>query len=162
MAHCNKSETYQQVHGKVSRKDDGYFYVVNGKQFFRKRDESYHSKQSPKQRWLSEAFAYGQKQAKALLSDEATAQPIMEAFKSSRHRANGKQYDSPLRWQASLLQAQWKQEHPFEEWYSAYLADIEATAEKKTASESTSQYMIKEQIRRLNAQISELEKRLEK
>ena len=162
MAHCNKSETYQQIHGKVSRRDDGYFYVIKDRQFFRKRDESYHSKQSPKQQWLTAAFAYGQKQAKTLLSDPTTASEIEAAYQSAMHKANGKKYDSALRWQASILQSQWKLDHPFEQWYEAYLANISQEAERKTASESTSQYMLQQQIKALHAQLAELEKRLEK
>lgn len=160
MAHCSDSETYQHIRGKVSRKDDGYFYVVNGKQFFRKRDEAYHAHQSPKQRWLSAAFAYGQQQAKAQLSDSSLSAAIMTAYREARHKANGKQYGSPLRWQAAILQAQWKLDHPFEQWYEAYLADISEEAAAKTASESASQYMIKEQIRLLSEQLVELELRL--
>ena len=75
---------------------------------------------------------------------------------------SGKLYYTPARRQIAILQSQWKLDHPFEQWYEAYLANISQEAERKTASESTSQYMLKQQIKALHAQLAELEKRLEK
>ena len=163
MANCKESDTFQELSGKVSRKDDGYYYVVNHKQFYRKRDESYHQHLSPKQRWLSEAFRYGQREAKAALADPTLAPAIEQQYKASRHKApNGKVYGTPLRWKAAILQQQWKTDHPFEQWYETYLATISQEAAAKTANENASQYMIKQQIKALQAQPLELEKRLEK
>ena len=163
MAQPKNSDTFQELSGKVSRRDDGYYYVVNHKQFYRKRDESYHKRLSPKQRWLSEAFRYSQHEAKAALDNPALAPAIKKQYNEARHKApNGKVYGTPLRWQAAILQEQWKMDHPFEQWYKEQLDALAATAEKKTASETASQYMIKEQIKALRSQLTELEKRLEK
>ncbi len=163
MANCKNSDTFQEISGKTSRRDDGYYYVVNHKQFYRKRDESYHQHPSPKQRWLSEAFSYSQREAKAALDNPALAPAIKLQYNEARHKApNGKVYGTPLRWRAAIMQEQWKMDHPFEQWYKEQLDTLAAIAEQKTASESTSQYMIKQQIKALQAQLIELEKRVEK
>ncbi|MCQ2313328.1 MAG: hypothetical protein MJZ84_07795 [Paludibacteraceae bacterium] len=163
MADFNLNEPYADYHGKSSRMDEGYSYVLYGKQHYRKRKETYQQHQHPKQKWNTSAMSWAQKSVKAMLQDPVQAEQMKSDWVENKKKGpSGKVYSTPARRQIAILQQQWKQEHPFEEWYSAYLAEVSATAEKKTASESTSQYMLKQQIKALHAQLAELEKRLEK
>ena len=46
------------IRGKFKKSDAGYFYMRNGKQFYRTREEGYQKNQSPRQKWNSDAFKY--------------------------------------------------------------------------------------------------------
>ena len=151
---------YADYHGKTSRKDKGYFYAVNGQQYYREREENYQQNQSPRQKWNSAAFKYAHQQM-LLLNTPEGKQQMEQAWKDATKMLVGKPYASASKWQFASFQQQWKLDHPFEQWYEAYLEDISEEAEKKTASESTSQYMLQQQIKALRAQLAELEKRLE-
>ncbi len=59
-----------------------------------------------------------------------------------------------------MLQQQWKVEHPFEQWYDEYLAEISATATEKTSSEDVSDYMLRHQAEILEAQAAALRAQL--
>ena len=41
MANTNLSEPYELISGKTSKREDGYSYVLYGKQHYRKRKETY-------------------------------------------------------------------------------------------------------------------------
>ena len=84
MAEINPNVAIDMIHGKLKKSDTGYFYVRNGKQFYRDRDEKYQRNQSPKQKHNSEAFAY----------------------------ANA--YSTPWAWKFNSLQFEYRQSHPFE------------------------------------------------
>ena len=67
--------------------------------------------------------------------------------------ANNLPYSDPKKWKFAMLQHQWKVEHPFEQWYAEYLAELSATATEKTSSEDVSVYMLKHQAKILTAQL---------
>ena len=75
MADIETTSAIDIVHGKFKKADKGYFYVRNGKQFYRDREETYQKNQSPKQKYNSEAFAYANRQLALLkASPESEAQ----------------------------------------------------------------------------------------
>ncbi len=163
MANTNLSEPYELISGKTSKREDGYSYVLYGKQHYRKRKETYQKNQRPKQKWNTSAMAWAQKTVSAMSKDpDASAQMLADWKENKKKGPNGKVYSTPARRQLAILQAQWKTNHPFEEWYTAYLEEVSNKAAAKTANENASQYMIKQQIKALQAQLIELEKRVEK
>ena len=155
------AEPFASLTGKASRKSKGYHYEVNGQHYYRERKENYQQNQSPRQKWNSAAFKYAHQQMLTLKSPEGEQQ-MEQAWKAANKMLAGKPYKFPSKWQFSFFQLQWKTEHPYEQWYLEYVSTVSEQAEKKTASETASQYMIKEQIKALHAQLAELEKRLEK
>ena len=58
MAEIETTSAIDIVRGKFKKADKGYFYIRNGKQFYRDREETYQQNQSPKQKYNSEVFAY--------------------------------------------------------------------------------------------------------
>ena len=58
MSEIKTSSGIEQIHGKTNGLDSGYFYMRNGKQFYRTREENYQKNQSPRQQWNSAAFKY--------------------------------------------------------------------------------------------------------
>ena len=115
MSEIKTSSGIEQIHGKTNGRDSGYFYMRNGRQFYRTRDESYQKKQSPRQKWNSAAFAYATSQVKLITSPEAKAQ--LEAdFEAARHIAtNGKTYTTSRAWKFNSLIHDYKLAHPFEQ-----------------------------------------------
>ena len=113
MAKIRTSSGIDEVHGKVYGCDRGYFYMRNGKQFYREREETYQQNQSPRQKWNSAAFAYANSQLKLLTSPEAKSQ--LEAdFEAAQHIAsNGKTYKTSRAWKFNSLIHDYKQSHPF-------------------------------------------------
>ena len=103
------------VRGKFKKSDAGYFYMRNGKQFYRDRQEGYQKNQSPRQKWNSAAFKYANSQLKLLTSPEAKAQLAAE-FEAANHVAsNGKIYTTVRAWKYNSLIHDYKQSHPFEQ-----------------------------------------------
>ena len=115
MAKVETVSAINQIHGKTNGRDSGYFYMRNGRQFYRTRDESYQKQQSPRQKWNSAAFAYATSQVKLITSPEAKAQ--LEAdFEAARHIAtNGKTYTTSRAWKFNSLIHDYKLAHPFEQ-----------------------------------------------
>lgn len=150
------------LHGKPSKNAEGYYYVTaKGEQKFRNRDESYHKKQSPKQKWQSSAFAYAQSQANAIWDDpEQRAQLEQEWRATFLEHPENKKYANAKGWKFALLKQQWQFEHPYEPWYADYLQHISETAARKTSSASVSNYMLKQQIKNLSDQLRELRAQL--
>ena len=115
MARIIASSGIEQIHGKTYNRDRGYFYMRNGRQFYRERDEDYQKNQSPRQKWNSAAFKYANSQLKLLTSTEAKAQ--LEAdFEAAHHVAsNGKTYTTVRAWKYNSLIHEYKKSHPFEQ-----------------------------------------------
>ncbi|MBR1515288.1 MAG: hypothetical protein IJ621_00875 [Paludibacteraceae bacterium] len=150
------------MHGKPQKKSKGYYYVTpDGKQKYRTRKENYQQKRSPKQKWHTAAFVFAHQQMAQLWLDETARLQIEAEWKQAMHYTpDGHYYPEPKGWRFAILVQQWKNEHPYEQWYEDYLRIISDTAEKKTASESTSDYMLRRQIDILTAQLEELRARL--
>ena len=162
MASVTSASPVAQIHGKTRKNDKGYYYVTpNGDQKYRVRPETYQQKRSPKQLWHTESFVWAHKQIRQLWQDPQAQQQIEQDWRNAMRRdAQGKLYTDAKGWKYAQLQQQWKAEHPFEQWYEAYLQAIAANAAEKTASEETSDYMLRHQIEILSAQIAELRSRL--
>ena len=113
MSRIITASAINQISGKTSGRDNGYFYMRNGKQFYRERDEDYQKNQSPRQKWNSAAFKYANSQLKLLTSSEAKAQLAAE-FEAANHIAsNGKTYTTVRAWKYNSLIHDYKQAHPF-------------------------------------------------
>lgn len=114
MAIIQTSSGIDKVHGKLNKKTEGYFYIRNGKQFYRNREENYQKHQSPKQKWNSEAFAYAQKCLQQLLSSPESTSQLTAEYEAANHIAsNGKQYTTLRAWKFNSLLYEYKQAHPF-------------------------------------------------
>ena len=61
MAVIETSDPINHINGKLSGSSCGYFYIRNGKQFYRSREEGYQKNQSARQKWNSATFAYAHK-----------------------------------------------------------------------------------------------------
>ena len=104
----------ESIKGKLSGHDNGYFYIRNGKQFYRTREEGYQAKQSPRQKWNSAAFAYAHKQLHAIEANAELNAQMEAAFEAAQGKApNGKTYTTAHAWKFNSLLWEWKQEHPF-------------------------------------------------
>ena len=161
MSKVNPGEV-RYYHGKMSKNDPGYFYVTQkGEQYFRKREEKYQRNQSPRQKWNSLAFGYAHKKIRQLWSsDELIEQVNQEWQNAHKIGPNNRPYPDAKGWKFAMLQADWKAEHPFETWYEQYLAEISQKAAEKTASEDTSDYMLRHQAEILEAQAAALRAQL--
>ena len=114
MAEINSTSAIDEIHGKFQKKDQGYFYIRNGKQFYRTRKESYQQNQSPRQKWNSAAFKYANSQLKLLTTPEAKAK-LAADFEAANHIAsNGIKYTTVRSWKFNSLLYDYKQSHPFQ------------------------------------------------
>ena len=85
----------------------------NGKLFYREREETYQTNQSPRQNWNSAAFKSANSQLKLLTSPEAKAQ-LAADFEAAKHIAsNGKKYTTVRAWKFNSLIHDYKVAHPF-------------------------------------------------
>ena len=114
MSKVETASAINQVHGKTNRKDSGYFYMRNGKQFYRTREETYQKNQSPKQKHNSAAFAY----ANAIMAQNYGTPEGKVRLKAENEAArhigsNGKTYSTPWSWKFNSLQFEYRQSHPF-------------------------------------------------
>ena len=115
MSRIIASSGIEEIHGKTYNRDRGDFYMRNGRQFYRERDEDYQKNQSPRQKWNSAAFKYANSQLKLLTSPEAKAQ-LAADFEAANHIAsNGKTYTTVRAWKYNSLIYEYKQSHPFEQ-----------------------------------------------
>ena len=162
MAKVTTESPVVKRHGKMRKKDKGYFYTTpSGDQKYRNRPENYQQKRTPFQKWHTESFVWAHKQIRELWQDPQAIKQITREWKDAMHYGpNNKQYSDPKGWKYAYLQLQWKTEHPFEPWYENYLQTIEAKVAEKTASEETSEYMLKRQIATLTAELNALKARL--
>ena len=115
MARIITSSGIEQIHGKTYNRDRGYYYMRNGRQFYRERDEDYQKNQSPRQKWNSAAFKYANSQLKLLTSPEAKAQLTAEYEAATHIASNGKSYSTLRAWKFNSLLFEYKQTHPFSE-----------------------------------------------
>ena len=115
MSKIKTSSGIDEIHGKFQGTDSGYFYMRNGKQFFRTREETYQKNQSPRQKWNSAAFSYANAQmAQHYGTPERKAQ-LKAEFEAANHiGSNGKNYGTPWAWKFNSLQFEYRQSHPFE------------------------------------------------
>ena len=114
MSEIITSSGIEQIHGKTNGRDSGYYYMRNGKQFYRTRAETYQKNQSPRQKWNSAAFAYANSQIKLLTTPEAKAQMAAD-FEAAKHIAsNGKKYTTARAWKFNSLLYDFKQSHPYQ------------------------------------------------
>ena len=103
------------LQGKLGGTDSGYFYMRNGKQFYRTREENYQKNQSPRQKWNSAAFAYAHKQLRAIESDNSLIAQMNADYETAKHVAtNGKKYTTAHAWKFNCLLHEYKLANPFE------------------------------------------------
>ena len=114
MAEIETSRGIDMIHGKLNGTDSGYFYMRNGKQFYRTREETYQKNQSPKQKYNSDVFAFANSyMAEHYGTPEGKAQLRVEYEAAHHIGSNGKTYDTPRSWKFNSLQYEYKQSHPF-------------------------------------------------
>lgn len=164
MARVTLTNPAQTMSGKTHHKEDGYFYVTeSGKQFYRKRDESYHKIRSPKQRWVGLSFAYAHAEMQKRFSTPEQVAQMIEAWKSvHKLGVNGKFFQTAHSWQFAQLQLEWQTEHPYETWYAGYLQSVSDQADAVTSAEHVSDNMLRQQIAVLQAQLDALKSQLSK
>ena len=113
MAKVETSDPVSSISGKISSNNSGYFYIRNGKQFYRSREETYQANQSPRQKWNSAAFAYAHKQLHAIEADAELTAQMQKEYETSHHKApNGKSYSTVHAWKFNSLLYEWKQSNP--------------------------------------------------
>ena len=114
MAEIDPTSAVELIHGKLKKSDPGYFYTRNGKQFYRDREETYQQKQSRKQEYNSEVFAYANAQmAQNYGTPESKIRLAAEYEAANYIGSNGKTYGTPWAWKFSSYQFEYKQSHPF-------------------------------------------------
>ena len=114
MSEIVTSSGIDRIHGKLQKRDDGYFYVRNGKQFFRSREETYQKNQSPRQKWNSAAFAYANRELAKLRATPELESQLRSDFEAANHIAsNGKTYTTVWAWKFNSLLRDYKLSHPF-------------------------------------------------
>ena len=115
MAKITTENPVESIQGKLGGDSSGYFYMRNGKQFYRTREENYQKNQSPRQKWNSAAFAYAHKQLRAIESDETLTAQMNADYEVAKHIApNGKLYSTAHAWKFNCLIYEYKQANPFE------------------------------------------------
>ena len=103
------------IRGKFKKTDAGYFYIRNGKQFYRDREETYQKNQSPRQKWNSAAFKFAHQQLHELLAAPESVAQLNAEYEAAGHVAsNGKSYTTLRAWKFNSLLHDYKQSHPFE------------------------------------------------
>ena len=114
MAKIGTANPVESVQGKLTRKDSGYFYIRNGRQFYRTREETYQANQSPRQKWNSAAFAYAHRELRKIESDETQKSQMHQDYEAAKHIApNGKSYTTAHAWKFNCLIHEYKQANPF-------------------------------------------------
>ncbi len=112
MAEVGTANPIDCIKGKLGGNDSGYFYMRNGKQFYRTREENYQQNQSPRQKWNSAAFAYAHKQLHAIeANSELTAQMVSDYEAAKGKAPNDKTYTTAHAWKFNSLLHEWKEAH---------------------------------------------------
>jgi hypothetical protein len=115
MAEIDTSSAINQIHGKTNGKDSGYFYMRNGKQFYRTREETYQQHQSRKQEYNSKVFAYANAQMAQNYGTPEGKIRLAAEYEAAHHiGSSGKTYGTPWSWKFNSLQYEYRQSHPFE------------------------------------------------
>ena len=162
MSKLKLRDPYASMSGKNSRNEAGYAYFRGGKQYYRNREENYQQKRSPKQKWNTSAFSYAHAQMLLINKDEEKQQSMIQAWKDVQKMLNGKQYVEARSWQFAVFVQEWKNEHPLEAWIEEYNEKLIAEVKQKTKAENTSDYMLQQQINKLQEQIDQLKERMGK
>ena len=114
MAEIQTTSAIDIVRGKLKKADKGYFYIRNGKQFYRDREETYQKNQSPKQKHNSAAFAYANAQMAQHYGTPEGKIRLAAEYEAANHIAsNGKTYTTPWSWKFNSLLHDYKTQHPF-------------------------------------------------
>lgn len=114
MAEINTTSAIDEVRGKFKKADKGYFYIRNGKQFYRDREENYQKNQSPKQQYNSEVFAFANAYMAQHYGTPETKAQLNAEFESAHHiGSNGKTYTTAWSWKFNSLQFEYRQSHSF-------------------------------------------------
>ena len=104
------------IRGKFKKSDAGYFYIRNGKQFYRDRKEDYQKNQSPRQKWNSAAFKYAHQHLNKLLATPESVAQLTAGYEAANHIAsNGKPSTTLRAWKFNSLLHDYKQSQPFEQ-----------------------------------------------
>ena len=104
MAQITTDNPVESIKGKLGGTSSGYFYMRNGKQFYRTREENYQQNQSPRQKWNS-----------AIESDALQSAQMNAAYEAANHLApNGKSYPTAHAWKFNCLIHEYKQANPLE------------------------------------------------
>ena len=115
MSKIETASAINKIYGKTNGKDSGYFYMRNGKQFYRTREETYQKNQSPKQKYNSAAFAYANAQMTQNYGTPEGKIRLAAEYEAAHHiGSNGKKYTTPWSWKFNSLQFEYKQTHSFE------------------------------------------------
>jgi len=115
MAEIDPTSAIDMIHGKLKKSDPGYFYVRNGKQHYRDRKENYQQKQSPKQKYNSEVFAYANAYMAPHYGTTEGKLQLKDEYEAAHHiGSNGNTYTTPWAWKFNSLQFEYRQSHPFE------------------------------------------------
>lgn len=115
MARISTENPVESIKGKLGGTSSGYFYMRNGKQFYRTREENYQKNQSPRQKWNSAAFAYAHRELNRIEKDETLTQEMNADYTAANHLApNGKSYPTSHAWKFNCLIHEYKQTNPFE------------------------------------------------
>lgn len=116
MAKIGTSNPVESIKGKLGGTDSGYFYIRNGRQFYRTREENYQKNQSLRQKWNSAAFAYAHRQLRTIESDTLQTAQMNADYETAKHVAtNGKKYTTAHAWKFNCLLHEYKQANPFEQ-----------------------------------------------
>ena len=115
MAEIDTASAINQIHGKTNGRDSGYFYMRNGKQFYRTREETYQQNQSRKQEYNSKVFAYANAQMAEHYGTPEGKIRLAAEYDAAHHiGSSGKTYTTPWSWKFNSLQFEYRQTHPFE------------------------------------------------
>ena len=115
MSKVEIEDPVRNISGKLRGDARGYFYVRNGKQFYRSREENYQQNQSPRQKWNSAAFAYAHKQLHAIETDPERLAQLNADYEAAKHIApNGKSYPSAHAWMFNVLIFEYKSANPID------------------------------------------------
>ena len=162
MAKVTNRPHVEHMHGKVKKHSDEYYYVVHGQQYARARQETYQRNQSPMQKWNSASFAYAHQEIQKLTTPEAIDAYTQEWHAALKIGPNGRPYANAKSWKFASLKQDWRNAHPYEQWYTDYLQTLTQTAQAKTNSEKPSVFIIRQQLTALHAEIDRLQSLLPK
>lgn len=157
MAQTTPSTLVDSIHGKVKKNDKGYYYHVNGKQFYRERKETYQKRQSPRQRWITQSFAYAQGEMNRLNTLEAQEAYTAEWLAAGKLGPDGKRYSYAYRWKLAMIKRQWLLDNPFENWCENNVPQTQLR--KKPHAVKTSATTLDRQIAELTARLDSLKAR---
>jgi hypothetical protein len=116
MSKVGTDDPIKSISGKLRGDSRGYFYVKNGKQFYRAREENYQQAQSPRQKWNSAAFAYAHKQLRLIELNPETRAQLNADYEATNHIApNGKAYPTAHAWKFNFLIYEYKSANPLDE-----------------------------------------------